>query len=66
MAGRDNSQDASDGESRVLREVAEAFDIPEDVFAEVVFAARQELRVRRRRLPLPDIERFLGHLVVEG
>jgi hypothetical protein len=48
---------------QVLREVADAFDLPEDVLVDVVHAARLELRVRRRRLPLPDIERFLGRLV---
>lgn len=63
MEGRDNPQGASDGEARVMREVAEAFDVDADVLAGVVFAAREELRIRRRRLPLPDIERFLSQLV---
>ena len=63
MAGRDMSQEHIEGEARVLREVAEAFDIREDVFVDVVSAARLELRTRRRRLPLPDIERFLDRLV---
>jgi hypothetical protein len=63
VARPDTPQDVNDGETRVLREVAEAFDLREDVFADVVQAARLELRTRRRRLPLPDIERFLGRLV---
>ena len=63
MARPEIPQDDNDGETRVLREVAEAFELREDVFADVVRAARLELRTRRRRLPLPDIERFLDRLV---